>query len=212
MKFLLSVALASACFISNASGDAGEAYKVADDALNTIMARTENMTNAIKAWDGTDLQAALYNIHVPSASTTKYVVDTAELLQQYSATFDNTQAFKIGSPSQRLAYAVNASIANLVRRKDDFDTAHVSEAVIQDLTALLSASRNFSDALSRLLPEKLQVVADNMKAQNLDSLQQGIDCFNGTSSACYTVIINPNRTYELAVRYNAMKADGAPFV
>ncbi|RMZ89169.1 hypothetical protein DV736_g3597, partial [Chaetothyriales sp. CBS 134916] len=208
MKFLLSMALVSACFISNASADASNTFEIANTALNTILARTNNLTNAIKAWDGTNLLAALNDIHGPSVATNEYIYNVTKQLQEHPGVFNQIQAFKIGTPAQRLAYAVNASIANLVRRKHNFDASHVTTSVVMDLTDLMIASRNFSNVLTKLVPKELQRVAGNMISQNLDSLQQGINCFNGTASACSPAIVNPNRTYDLAVRYHAMKPDG----
>lgn len=214
MKLLFSpAALTTALFASRVIADASEAYNVAYHELEAIHDLTDNLTEAIKAWDGTSLQASLNNIHNPSVSTTTYIAEAAERLLEHRQTqFDKVQSFKIGSPSQRLAYAVNASIASLISRKGAFDDLHASPIVVQDVAGLLSASRNFSEALVYLVPDLLQPVANNLKAQTLDSLQQGVDCFNGTDFACHAGTVDTERTYDLAVRYNAMKPDGSPFV
>ncbi|KAJ6786845.1 hypothetical protein PWT90_10661 [Aphanocladium album] len=198
--------------VSTVIAGSSEAFNLADQQLTRITAMTSNLTDAISSWDGTDLQTSLSNIHLPSVSLVEFIGSSAGLLSQQQVTLDNTQAFKIGTPAQKLAYAVNASIATLIRRKDDFDAAKIGMIVIEDLRNLLTASRNFSQTLTSLVPKSLRPVAVNLAAQNIDSLQQGIDCFNGTASACIRTIVDPNRTLELAIRYNAMKPDGSPFV
>lgn len=211
-KFWLLSTLACGCFISNAAAESNEAYQLADRQLKRVNELTKNLTEAISDWDGTDLQASFSNIHLPSVSLAEYITNATGLLREQQAVLDNTQSFKIGTPAQRLAYAVNASIATLIRRKDDFDAASIGVIVIDDLTSLMTASRNFSQALTSLVPQSLQPVAVNLETQNIGSLQQGIDCFNGAASACSETIVDPNRTFELAVRYNAMKRDGSPFI
>lgn len=198
--------------ISAATAGSSAAFQLADQRLTSIKGMTDKLTDAISSWDGTDLQASLNNIHLPSVSLVEYINNSSALLSQQQVTFDNTQSFKIGTPAQKLSYAVNASIATLIRRKGSFDASKLGLIVIDDLKSLLTASRNFSQTLTGLVPEALRPVAVNLEAQNIDSLQQGIDCFSGTASACIGAIIDPNRTLELAIRYNAMKPDGSPFV
>lgn len=198
--------------ISTVIAGSSDAFSLADQQLTRIASLANNLTDAINSWDGTNLQTALSNIHVPSGSLVEFIGNSSNLLGQQHATFDTTQSFKIGSPAQKLAYAVNASIATLIRRKGDFDASKLGLIVIGDLQSLLAASKDFSQTLTKLVPETLQPVAVNLAAQNIDSLQQGLDCFNGAASACIGTIVDPNRTMELAIRYNAMKPDGSPFV
>lgn len=211
-NFLLFFALACGCFIANVAAGSNEAYMLANSELKRIMELTNNLTDAINDWDGTDLQASLNNIHLPSVSMVEIIANATGSLRQQQTTLDGTQSFKIGTPAQRLAYAVNASIATLIRRKKDFDAASIGLVVIDDLKSLMAVSQNFSGALTSLVPESLRPVAVNLETQNIGSLQQGIDCFNGTTSACTETIVDPNRTFELAIRYNAMKPDGSPLI
>lgn len=211
MKLTLSLALVGAGFITNACAqNSGQTYQLATKELLRIQDLTNNLTDAVTAWDGSDLQTALSNIHGPAESTVDYITNATEKLKKHDTTFGITQAFKIASPTQRLAYAVNASVAALNRRKSDFDDAEIGTIVISDLESLLSASQSFAETLIEHVPTNLRPVANSLKVQTIDSLQQGISCFNGTSSACSTAIVDPNRTYDLAVRYDAMKKDGSP--
>lgn len=212
MKLSFSLkAAAIAVFVPTAfAQNAGQTYRQASANLKRIQDLTSNLTDAITAWDGSNLQAALSNIHVPTEGTVNYITNATKALQGHDTTFDLTQAFKIASPTQRLAYAVNASVAALNRRREDFDAAHIASVVITDLESLLSASEDFASTLVSHVPKDLRPVADNLKSQTIDSLQQGIDCFNGTTSACSTAVVDTERTFELAIRYDAMRRDGSP--
>jgi hypothetical protein len=208
LTFLLMLAWST--FPVALSQSAGDTYQLATLSLERIQTLTENLTEGIQNWDGSDLTTALSDIHMPAEGLVDYIKNATESMQSQDTTFSLNQAFRIASPTQRLAYAVNASIATLNRRLDNFESAQISAIVVTDLQSLLNATRDFADGLIRHVPTNLRPVAVNMKAQNIDSLQQGIDCFGGTDSACSTAIVDPNRTYELAIRYDAMKRDGSP--
>lgn len=211
MRLSFSLAAVGGWFITKAfAQNSHQTYQMATNELGRIRDLTNNLTDAVAAWDGTDLQTALSNIHNPAEGTVEYITNATEKLQNHDITFGITQAFRIATPTQRLAYAVNASVATLNRRKDDFEAADIGTIVISDLQNLLNTSKTFAETLISYVPMDLRPVADNLKSQTIESLQQGIDCFNGTTSACSTVIVDPDRTYELAVRYDAMKRDGSP--
>lgn len=210
MKLLLSLALCSACFMPTAYAGSDESYDVATQELDRIQGLTQDLADGIRGWDGSDLQTALDNIHTPAEETTNYIMNATEKLQKLATTFSITQSFKIASPTQRLAYAVNASVATLADRRDEFESTGITSIVVTDLESLLSASQGFARTLISYVPDVLQPVALNLQNQIIDSLNQGINCFNGTTSACITDTIDTTRTYDLAVRYDAMKADGSP--
>lgn len=213
MKLALSLLLGSACLVSNARAGSSKTFNLATETLVQVQNMTEHLTESIKAWDGKSLQDALTNIHNPGNATASYVVNATQVLKDYPTVFDLTQAFKIGSPTQRLAYAVNASIAALIRRKGDFDAAQITPIVAADVQTLLNATQDFADLIISYVLPNLQPVANNMNMQIVNSLQQGLDCFHNVSAetTCTTGIANSTRTYNLAVQYNAMKPDGAPY-
>ena len=212
MKLTFSLLVGIVCFFSNARAGSEQPLHVATRELNHIQDLTNNLTDVIKAWDVTSLTFALNNIHAIANDTVTYVLHAAEVLKKHPTTFDNTQAFKIGTPTQRLAYAVNASIAALNGRKRSFDEAQINEIAISDVQNLLDASSEFSDVLISFVPNNLRPIAENVKAQIINSLQQGLGCFNNISSACSLAVVDADRTYDLAVRYNAMRKDGSPIV
>ena len=212
MKLTFLLLVGSVCFFSSARAGSEQPLQVATRELSHIQDLTNNLTDVIKAWDGTSLTFALNNIHAIANDTVSYLVYAAETLKKHPTTFDNTQAFKIGTPTQRLAYAVNASIAALNGRKSSFDEAQINEIAITDVQNLLDASDEFSNVLIGFIPNELRPIAENVKAQIIDSLQQGVNCFNNISSACSLAVADADRTYDLAVRYNAMRKDGSPVV
>ncbi|KAK0384870.1 hypothetical protein NLU13_7348 [Sarocladium strictum] len=203
LRFVLAVAW-SAIPVS------GDTYHFATTSLEAIKALTDNLTQAIQDWDGSDLATALSNIHEPAEGLVEYMSNATKTLLGNDKMFSLNQAFRIASPTQRLAYSANASVANLNRRLPEFKRAQVNAIVVNDLKSLLNATQDFSDSLISHVPSDLYPVAVNLRALNVNSLQQGIDCFGGTDSACSAAVVDPDRTYELAVRYDAMKEDGSP--
>lgn len=207
---LLHSLLVGACVVSSAIAGSSKTFDVVTQELHHVRFLTNNLTDAIAAWDGHNYAAALENIHYPSQAMVDYVINATDVLKQYPTTFDLTQAFRIGSPAQRLAYAVNASIATLERRGPEIKTMLMEPVVVLDLSRLLNATRGFSAVLSSYVPKDLRPVATTIQGQFVASLQQGIDCFSGQNNVCQTAIVDPNRTYKLAIKYNAMKPNGYP--
>lgn len=212
MMFLRPLALIGVCLVSSAVAGSSKSFNIATQELEHIKFLTTNLTDAIKAWDGKSLVGALDNIHRPTNATTEYILNATEVLKQHPTTFDMTQAFRIGSPSQNLAYAVNASIATLERRRDDFMANAMGPIVVPDIQGLLNATQGFSEVLTSYVAKDLRPVAANIQVQFVNSLQQGIDCFSGKVETCQTAIVNPNRTRKLALKYNAMTPDGYPIM
>lgn len=188
----------------------GSLYQLSTQSLEGIATLTQNLTKAILSWDGSDLATALSDVHQPAVGLVQYLTNATGAMQAYDTIFSMNQAFRVASPSQRAAYAVNASIAALNKRVNDFNNASLTSIVMSDLKSLMNATENFSGGLIAHIPSDLGPVAENLKAQYVNSLQQGLDCFGGTDSACITAVVNPNTTYELAVKYNAMQPNGAP--
>lgn len=207
-----ALALMGACLVGLAVAGSSESFDIALQELEHVKFLTNNLTDAVNAWDGKSVPLALYNIHQPANATTVYVRNATDVLKQHPATFDITQAFRIGSPAQDLAYAVNASIATLQRRKDDFVAAGITPIVVPDLENLLNATQAFGEVLTSYVDEGLRVVAQNLQQQIIDSLQQGIACFEDKNMTCETAIVDPDRTRKLALKYNAMKPNGYPIV
>lgn len=210
MRLFRPLALVAVCLVSSAVAGSSKSFNIAVQELNHMRFLTNNLTDSIYAWDGKSFVGALNNIHYPSNATSEYIINATEVLKKYPTTFDLTQAFRIGSPAQNLAYAVNKSVAMLERRKHDFDENSMGPIVIPDLQALLNATMGFSTLLTSYVLEDLRPVAKNIQTQFVESLQQGIDCFNGKKDVCQTAIVDPNRAPELALKYNAMKPDGYP--
>lgn len=207
-----SLALMGACLGGLAVAGSSESFDIAVQELEHVKFLTNNLTESVSAWDGKSVELALYNIHQPANATTVYVRNATDVLKQYPTTFDMTQAFRIGSPAQDLAYAVNASIATLQRRKDDFVAAGITPIVVPDLEDLLNATIGFGKVLVSYVEQDLQPVAQNLQVQIIESLQQGIACFEDKNMTCETAIVDPDRTRKLALKYNAMKPNGYPIV
>ena len=207
-----SLALMGACLVGLAVAGSGHSFNIAIEKLDHIKLLTNNVTESIKGWDGKSLEGALHQIHEPSDATTVYVNGATKDLEQNPTTFDLTQAFRIGSPAQELAYAVNASIATLHERKDDFVALGITSIVVQDIDTLLNARIAFGKILVSYVDQDLQPVAQNIQQQIIDSLQQGKACFQNDNTTCETAIVDPNRTRQLALEYNAMKPNGYPIV
>lgn len=212
MMFLRPLAFIGLWLVSSAIAGSSESFNVATEELKHIDFLTANLTDSINAWDGKDFVKALNNIHYPTNATAEYILNATEVLKQYPTTFDITQAFRIGSPAQNLAYTVNASVATLARRKHDFHANAMDSIVITDLKGLLNATRGFSGLLTSYVTKEVRPVAKNIQVQFIKSLQQGVDCFGGKNASCHTAIADPNRTHKLALKYNAMKPNGYPIV
>lgn len=207
-----SLALMGACLVGLAVAGSSESFDVALQELEHVQFLTNNLTESVNAWDGKNVDLALFNIHQPANATTIYVRNATDVLKQHPTTYDITQAFRIGSPAQDLAYAVNASIASLHRKKDAFVAAGIPSIVVLDLKDLLNATVGFGEVLTSYVDEDLRVVAQNLQQQIIKSLEQGITCFENKNMTCETAVVDPDRTRKLALKYNAMKPNGYPIV
>lgn len=100
----------------------------------------------------------------------------------------------LGAFTQGLAYAVNASIATLISKKPLFEKLGIAQLVVGSLQSLMAGSYAFSATVLQKVPPELQIVSAALSTQVGESIGEGIQCFNGTASACITTIANPDRT------------------
>lgn len=221
MKPRLSLTLFGTVLLSRVNAGSDETFQLLTSQLQNIQMRTENLTNAIYNWNEGNSDnpleqlSAIDNIHWPSADLVTYATNATEALLKVPTTFDLTQAFRIASPVQRFAYAANHSVAALNSRHSVFVKLGSSPVVIvnSDLQDLRSATQNFSQVLISYIPKNLQPVAYALERQVINSINMGLACYAQNDSlipACSTAAVNPNITFELAVKYGAIKPNGFP--
>ena len=177
-------------------------------ALEVIRDLTINSTWIIGNFTGSNVTQAI------AIQTATQVID--------DATYNSTLAIKqignlsvsdaevLGAFSQDLAYAVNASIATLISKKPIFEKLGLASLVVPSLQGLAFGSYVFSSTILTKVPQELQSVSSALSAQVVESITEGIQCFNGTASSCITTIANPDRTRIQAIENGTL--NGAPAV
>ncbi|CAF9929984.1 MAG: hypothetical protein GOMPHAMPRED_005533 [Gomphillus americanus] len=176
--------------------------------LQVIRDLTVNSTWIIGNFTGSNITQAL------AISKATQVIDDAT----YNATLAIKQignlsvsdAEVLGAFSQDLAYAVNASIATLISKKPLFEKLNLATLVVPSLQGLALGSYAFSSTILTKVPQELQTVSTALSYQVIESIAEGIHCFNGTASSCITTIVNPDRTRIQAIENGTI--NGAPAV
>lgn len=174
------------------------------DSLQIIEDLTINSTWTIGNFTGESVTAAL---GIQTATTVLNAATyNATLACANIGNLSVTDAEQLGTFTQGLAYAVNASIATLISKKADFEKLGIATLIVPSLQGLLFGSYVFSETVLQKVPPELQIVSAALSSQIGESIGMGVACFNGTDSACITTIANPYRTLYHAIQDGTINA------
>lgn len=181
--------------------------------LNHIVVLTRNLTGQIADLeaDKDNLSPGLTQALAINASTyglIDYIQNTTRTVKMDPDMLPDSAALELGPYTQSLAYAVNASIATLIRKKPQFNTLGSTGLVIESLKLQKNYSISLSNAILNKIDEQLQPVAAALSAQPADSIQEGLDCYSKNES-CYTAIVNSTRTLQAAEDTGAIPKSAA---
>ncbi|KAF2159941.1 hypothetical protein M409DRAFT_29551 [Zasmidium cellare ATCC 36951] len=207
MRLLLLSALAATTALA-ASQDK-QLEETIIEAFGGVVNLTMNVTGEIAKVAGSDLSTAL---PVQSATTNlvNYINNATAALNKFGAlNLTSDEALVLGPYTQGLAYTVNASIATLIGKKPDFLQLNLGPLVITSLQQQQNASVDFSKAILGRIPPDIYPVATAINSQITNSLQQGLDCFNGMNETCNATPVNASRTLDYAEDTGAITAAAA---
>lgn len=178
------------------------------DSLTEILILTNETIPKIASFNGSSLEGT-----IPIDSATSQVIsaiqNSTKAVQANPDTLSNAAAEAIGPNTQALAYTVNASVATLIRKKPQFAMVKALPFVVLSLQQQANASNNFSSVVLGKIPTGLRPFAEAINSQLSDSIQLGIECFNGRNESCNPNVVNASRTYDYAVEIGAIPKSDA---
>ncbi|KAL9110842.1 MAG: hypothetical protein Q9227_004642 [Pyrenula ochraceoflavens] len=185
MKFLLPlfVACATASFIGTPSVKKAALVErdaaTVTSAIASIQSATQKLSTAVKGFNGAaqapGVQSASEAVVNAIKSGTKAVQGSGPLSQ--------TDALTLTEPVQNLGSLVQSTVNDVISKKSAFDSAGVGSVVLDQLKQQRDASKTFSDTVTSKVPQALQAVAANLASPINNSLNKGVNAYQGESSS-----------------------------